>query len=112
MNKLTSKILVDYETVSGDIITKQHLVGVTSNIEAGYETVSGDITATQHLVGNIESTYMPSIKKYTGDYEVTPTPSEQILETKDKRMLDDVTVRAIPYFEVQNQTGGKTVYIG
>lgn len=48
---------------------------------------------------------------YYGSYEVIPTTDEQVLHTKSKYMEDDVTVRAIPYFETSNQTGGDTVYI-
>ena len=48
---------------------------------------------------------------YTGSYVVIPTSSEQILETNQKYMTDDVTVRKIPYFETSNESG-KTVYIG
>lgn len=48
---------------------------------------------------------------YSGEYIVIPKPIEQILETKDKHMADDVTVREIPYYEVSN-ISGVTVYIG
>lgn len=48
---------------------------------------------------------------YTGEYVVTPLAHEQtVLETSGKRMVDDVTVREVPYYEVSNLTG-KTVYI-
>ena len=33
---------------------------------------------------------------YTGEYEVTPTESEQVLQTKDLMMTDDVTIHGIP----------------
>lgn len=49
---------------------------------------------------------------YEGSYEVTPRKIEQILETKNKSMLDDVTVNAINYSEVTNPQGGKTATIG
>lgn len=48
---------------------------------------------------------------YTGEYVVTPLAHEQtVLETSGKRMVDDVTVREVPYYEVSN-VKGKTVYI-
>lgn len=48
---------------------------------------------------------------YTGEYVVIPKAHEEtILETKDKIMQDDVTVRKVPYYETSNQTG-TTVYI-
>lgn len=49
---------------------------------------------------------------YEGDYEVTPRVYEQILETKDKLMLDDVTVKVIPLSKVINLQNGYTVTIG
>lgn len=49
---------------------------------------------------------------YTGDYEVTPKVESQTMHTKDKHMTDDVKINAIPYFEVSNNAGGITIYIG
>ena len=49
---------------------------------------------------------------YEGEYVITPKPfTEQVLETKNKSMSDDVTVLEIPYSEVTNPEGGKTVNI-
>lgn len=49
---------------------------------------------------------------YEGDYEVTPRVDEQTLSTADKLMSADVTIKQIPYAEVSNIQGGKTVTIG
>jgi hypothetical protein len=49
--------------------------------------------------------------QYEGDYEVTPKTTEQILYTKHKTMSDDLTVKAIPRYDVSNLSGGKTIYI-
>lgn len=49
---------------------------------------------------------------YIGEYDVTPKFEQTILETKDKTMTDDVTVRAIPVSRTSNPSGGKTIYIG
>lgn len=51
------------------------------------------------------------IAKFDGDYEVTPKVRAQTLDTKDKLMTDDLTVREIPTFEVGNDFG-TTFYIG
>lgn len=48
---------------------------------------------------------------YDGQYAVTPKVEAQILPTKGKVMLDDVTVLEIPFFETSNTSGGNTVYI-
>lgn len=52
------------------------------------------------------------VEYYSGDYKVTPTIENQILKTKDKLMVNDFTVNAIPYSEVSNLAGGKTAAIG
>lgn len=49
---------------------------------------------------------------YEGDYNVIPRVYQQILETKDKVMLDDVTVEVIPLSKVLNPSNGYTVTIG
>ena len=49
---------------------------------------------------------------YTGAYEVTPKPTAQSLKTAQKLMTDDLTIQAIPYYEVSNLQKGKTVIIG
>ena len=48
---------------------------------------------------------------YEGEYVVTPRVEGQVLLTKDKTMQDDLTVKGIPYYEMDNQNG-TTVYIG
>lgn len=48
---------------------------------------------------------------YTGPYEVTPKVESQSLNTEDKHMAHDVTIKPIPYYEVSNQNG-KTIIIG
>lgn len=49
---------------------------------------------------------------YTGDYIVDPNFATQILGTKEKYMLDDVTVNPIEVARVSNPAGGRTIYIG
>lgn len=52
------------------------------------------------------------IPPYTGEYTVTPKVNSQTLETAKKLMINDVTIKAIPYYDVGNTSGGSTVYIG
>lgn len=49
---------------------------------------------------------------YEGDYNVIPRVYQQILETKDKLMLDDLTVEIIPLAKTINLSNGYTVTIG
>ena len=49
---------------------------------------------------------------YEGEYKVTPAVVAQTLPTAKRTMKDDMTILAIPYYDVSNQAGGQTVYIG
>lgn len=50
---------------------------------------------------------------YDGEHVITPKKDiQQTLETKDKRMNENVLVLEIPYSEVSNETGGTTAIIG
>ena len=48
---------------------------------------------------------------YDGPYEAVPKVTAQTLPTAKKLMRDDVSIRAIPYFDVSNSAGGNTIYI-
>ena len=56
-------------------------------------------------------TEVPQESDYDGAYTITPKTVAQTLQTKDKKMIDDVSVLAIPYHAVSNQSG-TTVIIG
>ena len=73
--------------------------------------LTGNIPQQSAVVGNLATAYTTNAATYDGDYDVTPTAAGQELKTKQKYMTDDVTVHAIPYFDVGNATGGRTVYI-
>lgn len=49
---------------------------------------------------------------YKGEYTVTPQTETQTMQTQNKIMDQDVTIKAIPYYETGNVQGGNTVYIG
>lgn len=49
---------------------------------------------------------------YDGSYEVTPSSFPQSLSTENLVMRNNVNIKEIPYYEVLNQSGGKTVTIG
>lgn len=54
----------------------------------------------------------PEVEIYTGSYEITPKVDAQTMTTAQKFMTDNVTVKAIPFYDVSNTAGGKTIYIG
>lgn len=49
---------------------------------------------------------------FTGSYEISPRVEAQTIPTADKRMTEDMTIKAIPYYEVSNNENGKTIIIG
>lgn len=72
--------------------------------------IRGVLTAQDALTGTLSIPV--GYKDYSGSYEVTPRVDAQTLPTTDRHMVDDVTVQAIPYYEVSNLQKGKTVIIG
>lgn len=83
----------------------EHLYGTISPIGA----LSGKISSQGTLRGEVlisHTIYIHDrLPDYEGEYNVIPKVDEQILETKDKSMLDDVTIEAVPYQEVPNEHG-------
>ena len=59
-----------------------------------------------------EISVIDEIETYDGPYVVTPAIDSQVLPTAQKRMIDNMTVKAIPYFQTSNPQMGETVYIG
>lgn len=49
---------------------------------------------------------------YEGSYEIVPSVAEQKLPTKEKVLVEDMTIKSIPFFDTSNTSGGITVYIG
>ena len=49
---------------------------------------------------------------YKGNYEVTPKTIQQVMQTRNLIMDNDVIINKIPYFETGNNSGGNTAYIG
>lgn len=88
INTCTVKGAVNVATVSGKL---------------GAAGISGLI-----CIGSID--YGGDAPLYTGDYTVTPKTHSQTLDTENKKLLQDVTIKAVPYYETSNSKG-KTVYI-
>lgn len=58
-------------------------------------------------------TTAPDVEIYDGAYVVTPKADvAQTLPTAQRYLLQDVNVKKIPYYEVDNAAGGSTIYIG
>ena len=49
---------------------------------------------------------------YTGETTVIPRARNDIvLPTKDTVVLEDITVKQVPYYATSNEAGGNTIYI-
>lgn len=75
-------------------------------------TLSGNICSKGSLNGVISKPTFIGGEEYKGSYEVTPKVEAQIMPTKYKLLIEDMTIKAIPIFKVSNTTGGNTVFIG
>lgn len=83
-------------------------VPLVIDLEVESDILEFDLEVDQTIVVNLIEG-----ERYDGEYVVTPlAKNEVVLETSGKIMLDDVTVRKVPYFETSNDSGGYTVYIG
>jgi hypothetical protein len=78
----------------------------------GHTPVKGVDYFTESEKQEIVSDVVAALPLYEGDYVATPKVGEQTLPTKEKVMVGDVTIKAIPFFNTSNTSGGSTVYIG
>lgn len=90
----------------GELKESKPLIGV---LVKG-KKLMGSMNSKGTLIGSCEKADS-SIERYDGAYEVTPSKDEEILETKNKKLINDITVHAVPYSEVSNISGGYTVTI-
>ena len=79
------------------------------------DKIIGNISPINKISGNI--TYGvgegDTAVIYDGDYDVVPLAfQETILSTRNKKLIDDILVQEIPYYETSNLSGGNTVFIG
>lgn len=74
------------------------IVGALSIID----TISGELTTPMYV----------DIDAYDGEYEVSPDFIGRTLNTKNKTLKQDISVKPILVESVSNLEGGRTVYIG
>lgn len=79
---------------------------------ASKKSIKGSITTKEKISGFVNVGGMIQQESYNGSYEITPTIEQQILQTKNKTMINDLTIKSIPYSEVTNTSNGITVTIG
>lgn len=90
--------------------TTQNSAILTGRVFLGNALLVGSVKPSTSLTGRVAIPIGYDV--FSGSYEVTPKTKSQTLETKNKLMQQDLTVKAIPYYEVSNHQGGMTVIIG
>lgn len=65
-----------------------------------------------HILGVVGMPKTIGGELYDGDYVIIPKISEQSLSTSGKTLKDDVLIKEIPSYEVENEFGGVTFIIG
>jgi hypothetical protein len=89
--------------LSVQFVENDKMLSVSFNeFEQGFNVSFDNYQAVTEFIGAL----------YEGEYEVTPKVTEQTMETKEKVMAENVTILAIPYYDVGNTAGGSTVFIG
>ena len=83
--------------------TEQRITMTLSESDQSFKVDCGESQKVVEYVGG---------QVYEGEYTITPKIDAQTMPTKDKVLTNDVTVKAIPFFNVSNTSGGNTVYIG
>lgn len=58
--------------------------------------ISGGTVKARATLGQTVVQYVGEANPYTGAYSVTPGDEDQVLRTKGKYMIEDVTVQKIP----------------
>ena len=95
-NQTTQQMIVDFDQ--------------DAHFDVVFEETTQEISC---LFGTVQViTEIRDAEFYKGDYTVTPDADGRTLPTASKTMSTDVTVKAIPYYDVSNPSGGTTIYIG
>ena len=76
-----------------------------------FEESNQSFNATFSHVQIVEIPVAEDVEIYRGTYDVIPKLEQQTLETANKFLQKNVTVKTIPHYTTSNVSGGNTVYI-
>lgn len=111
-NKLSGFLsTIEGSQLTGGLVTTQTLKGQLVLSESNM--LSGNLhTAAAPLNGNISIPFEIPTDPYEGEYTVESKPfKSKTIPTQGLKMLHDIIVLEIPYYETGNESG-YTVYIG
>lgn len=78
-----------------------------------YESLKAVLTADGVINGKVCMTELSEmIETYYGPTDVTPKITAQTLDTSNKYLTDDVSIKPIPFYSVDNEDNGQTIIIG
>ena len=87
------------------------LHGSVSGKISGGGKMSGSISSAGTIGGAIIAGSLWDV--YSDAYKITPkTGEEVVLKTNKKKMKQDITGLKVPFYQISNEQGGITVYIG
>lgn len=99
---MPKKYIIDEETLIGIANAIRTKTGLTNKI---------NVENFENIILSISD--VNDIEIYDGVYQLVPNVFDDLtLETKNKKMIDNVTVDKIPFAKVSNEAGGETVNIG
>jgi len=58
--------------------------------------ITGTLQSTPTIQGTLTIPTIAGVEKYTGSYTFTPSAEEQVIEIKNKRATQNITISAIP----------------
>lgn len=77
-----------------------------------YPSLSGVLSGYGSLTGNITIPTSANNDVYNGEYSIIPSAENSIvINTYQKLLLYDMVIQKIPYVEIENESGGVTVFI-
>lgn len=74
--------------------------------------IAGALSSPATITGELTIPTYVDVDLYSGDYDVYPDFTGKTLDTANKTLTDDITVKPIEVQTMSNSSGGLTVYIG
>lgn len=81
-------------------------------IFGGASAIVGTLSGINTISGELSTPIYVDVDVYDGTYDVSPDFAGVTLNTKNKTLKKDISVRPIQVESVSNIEGGRTVYIG
>lgn len=103
-----------YKELEGRVKTLEENENSEVELPAVSEEDNGKVLAVVDGVWTaveMKATSETEYEEYAGSYTVVPDATEQVLETAQKYLKENITIQEIPYAEVSNNSGGITVTI-